>query len=245
MASYATAPELGRYAIRSVDRAEVLRYLGYLGHDVAPGFDEELDARIDRVIARCVDVSQPAGMVRVFDIAAAGTADEPPVLAGTTLRLSGHDISAHLRGARAVALMSVTLGLANERELLRLSLTSPLDQAIFDAAGSALVERAADAAEARIIALAAERGLYANDRYAPGYGDLGLEVQPALLESLNAPKLLGVSLTPSNMLVPTKSETAILGLFDELQEHREDRLCNVCACREFCTIRTQGRTCRG
>ena len=78
MASYATAPELGRYAIRSVDRAEVLRYLGYLGHEVAPGFDEELDARIDRVIARCVDVSQPAGMVRVFDIAAAGTADEPP-----------------------------------------------------------------------------------------------------------------------------------------------------------------------
>lgn len=236
----ATAPELQRYRIDRISRDEVLRYLGYLGQEVAG----ELDARIDAGISRCLRVCRPAGVVRLFDVGE-GEAGDAPSLVGTTLRLIGHDIAAHLAGARAVALASVTLGLPSEQELRRLSLTNPLDQAIFDAAGSALVERAADAAEARVIALADERGLFANGRYAPGYGDLGLEVQGPLLESLNATKLLGITLTSSDMLVPAKSETAVLGLFDEPQPHRAEHPCSTCACRDFCTVKTLGRTCRG
>ena len=38
------------YAIGSVDRGEVLRYLGYRGQSVSP----ELDGRLDALIARAI-----------------------------------------------------------------------------------------------------------------------------------------------------------------------------------------------
>ena len=38
------------YDIRSVDRGEVLRYLGYAGQALSP----ELDGRIDETVARCL-----------------------------------------------------------------------------------------------------------------------------------------------------------------------------------------------
>ena len=278
--SLATAPEVLRFDIGGVERSEVLRYLGYHGQAITP----ELEARLDAVEARCLDVCEPAGVVRVFDVLAdAAVADgltttrtyedgadlahdasqaglagarsygeefgtgNAVLLAGTVLRLTGRDVAAHLDGALGVALLCVTLGMPSERELARLALTCPLDQVIFDSVANALVERAADAAEARVVAMARKHGLYAGDRYAPGYGDLGLDVQGALLDALNARKLLGVSLTPSDLLVPTKSETAVIGLHPEPQPRREGEagLCRTCNMREFCTLRAAGMSCRG
>ena len=231
-------PELRHYDIASVDRAEVLRYLGYRGQSLT----DELDARLDNGIARCLELCQPAGVVRPFRIV--GRDGGEIALEASALRLKGESIARHLDGALAVALLCVTLGLASERELARLALVNPLDQLVFDAAGSALVERAADAAEARVVELAANLGLYTNDRFAPGYGDLSLDVQEPLLDTLNAQRLMGVSLTPSHMLVPTKSETAVIGLFDSPPARREGGLCPECAMRDFCQLRSRGQSCR-
>ena len=237
-------PQQASYAIGSIDRGEVLRYLGYRGQPLTP----ELTARIDAVIDQCLEQCQPRGVWAVF-----GREDAPRAqgqdargiaLAGARLVLPGADIARHLEGACAVALMSVTLGMASERALQRLALTNPMDQVIFDAAANALVERAADAAEAQLVAHAHAQGLYTNDRYAPGYGDLPLTVQAPLLDALGAPKALGVTLTPSHMLVPCKSETAVLGLFTAPPPRREGGMCAVCAMAEFCTLRAQGLFCR-
>ena len=43
------------YEVSSVDRAEVLRYLGYSGQPMTP----ELEARIDGEVARCLSVIPP------------------------------------------------------------------------------------------------------------------------------------------------------------------------------------------
>ena len=166
------------------------------------------------------------------------------VLRGTTLAPRGRDICAHLAGAVSVGVLAVTLGLACERELRRLSITDPLDGMIFDAAATTLVERAADAAEAQLVAVASERGLYTNSRYSPGYGDWGLEAQPQMLAAVDAQRQLGLTLTPTLLLVPTKSVTAVVGMFATPQPTSK-RLCGKCLCREFCTIRKKGRTCRG
>lgn len=166
------------------------------------------------------------------------------VLRGTTLAPRGRDICAHLAGAVSVGVLAVTLGLACERELRRLSVTDPLDGVIFDAAATTLVERAADAAEAQLVAVASERGLFTNSRYSPGYGDWGLEAQPQMLAAVDAQRQLGLTLTPTLLLVPTKSVTAVVGMFATPQPTSK-RLCGKCLCREFCTIRKKGRTCRG
>lgn len=89
-----------------------------------------------------------------------------------------------------------------------------------------------------------ERGLFPNARYSPGYGDWGLDAQPQMLAAVDAQRRLGLTLTPTLLLVPTKSVTAVIGLFDEPQPTHL-RLCSKCHCREFCEIRKTGRTCRG
>ena len=230
------------YDIRSVERSEVLRYLGYAGQPLT----SELDARVDEMVGRCLEVARPRGCVRVVDVAERVEAGGVPVvrLAGTALELGGRSIERHLEGARAVAVLAVTAGMGVDAELRRLSLTDRVGQLLLDAAGTALVERAADAAEASVVARAAERGLFANGRFSPGYGDLPLAVQPVLLATLDAQRLLGITLSSELLMTPTKSVTAVVGLFDEPRPAARPG-CAECACREFCTLRAAGTTCRG
>ena len=228
------------YDVRSVDRAEVLRYLGYAGQEVS----SELDARVDAAVARCLAVARPRGVVRVFDVATRGEKDGAPVirLDGCALELRGRSIAAHLDGAVAVGVLAVTAGLALDAELRRISLTDPVGQLVCDAAGSALVERAADAAEASVVAVAADRGLFCGSRFSPGYGDLPLDTQVALLSALDAQRRLGVTLSADFLMSPSKSVTAVIGLFPE---PRAEALpsCATCHCRDFCPLRRSGRTC--
>lgn len=230
------------YDVRSVDRGEVLRYLGYAGQPITP----ELDARIDEVVARCLATCRPRGVRRVFDVAARGEKDGAPVisLAGASLELVGHSIAEHLDGAVAVGVLAVTVGMGVEAELRRLSLTDPLAQVIFDAAGTAAVERAADAAEAGVVAEAASRGLFCGARFSPGYGDLPLATQPVLLASLDAQRALGITLSRELLMSPTKSVTAVVGLF-ERPRGTAHASCAGCPCRDFCVLLRAGGTCRG
>ena len=230
------------YDVRSVERGEVLRYLGYAGQALTP----ELDARIDEVVAHCLATCRPRGVTRVFGVAGRGEKGGVPVLrlSGTALELAGRSIAEHLEGAVAVGVLAVTVGMGAEAELRRLSLIDPTAQVIFDAAGTAAVERAADAAEASIVAEAHERGLFCGTRFSPGYGDLPLSTQPVLLDALDAGRLLGIRLSPALLMSPTKSVTAVVGLF-ELPRPEAHASCAGCPCRDFCVLLRAGSTCRG
>lgn len=206
--------------------AEILRYLGYDGQALTG----ELSERIAGVCACCDAVARPASAWRSF--------------APASLHLPGTDIAHHLDGAVEVVLMAVTLGHGVDRELRRLSLTDPLEQVLFDAAATAAVERLADQTEARIREEAHERGLFCGWRFSPGYGDLPLDVQANLLARLDAMRRLGITLTPSNLMVPTKSVTAIIGIHRTPQSGLASS-CDLCALRPHCGLRTRGTTCRG
>ncbi len=104
--------------------------------------------------------------------------------------------------------------MANEAAMARRKAQSALDAAIYGAAGSSLVESVADACEAAVVADAAKWGMRTNWRYSPGYGDLPLALQPEIVRVLAADKRLGMVATESNLLIPTKSVTAFVGLFD-------------------------------
>lgn len=235
------ALKVEKYQVTSVDRAEVLRYMGYSGQPMT----DELDARIDGVVERCLGIAQPMASWDVFDVAGREPLEDgrPAVqLAGTSLQLIGESMEKHMAGAVAAAVMAVTAGMGVERELRRLSLTDPVEQVIFDAAGTTTVERAADACEASVVAWARERGLYANFRFSPGYGDMPLETQPVLLATVDAQRRLGIALSKSLLMTPTKSVTAIIGLFEEPQPSSHAS-CKDCLCSDFCRIRATGRPC--
>ena len=113
---------------------------------------------------------------------------------------------------------------------------------IFDEAGTTAVERAADACEASIVAAAHERGLYTNFRFSPGYGDMPLSAQPVLLATLDAQRRPGITLSKSLLMTPTKSVTAVVGLFGEPQPSSHVR-CADCLCGDFCRILRTGSPC--
>ena len=121
---------------------------------------------------------------------------------------------------------------------LRETLTEPFGDAV------ALNLRAADAAEADVVAEAAARGLHCGTRFSPGYGDLPLSTQPVLLGALDAGRLLGITLSPALLMSPTKSVTAVVGLFERPRPGVRIS-CAGCPCRDFCVLLRAGSTCRG
>lgn len=212
----------------TLEHSALLRYLGYRGQEITPELNERMVAMSDR----CEAVARPASVVQAY------SAKSLP------LSLPGSDIAKHLRDAREVVLFAVTIGHDVDKELRRLGVVDPVGQVLFDAAATAAIEREADRVEARIRADAAERGMFCSWRFSPGYGDLPLDVQPAFLQVLNATRRLGITLTPNNLMVPTKSVTAIVGIHPTPQPGLASS-CSVCQLAEFCSLRSRGTTCGG
>lgn len=209
-----------RNAACRVDQSEALRYLGYSDQEI-PG---ELAARIDAAIELCERVSRPMWAYRVVD--------GPGPIAG----------------ASAVAFLACTIGFGFDREARRLAASGEeaVEAVVFDAAGSSLVEACADACELEVHRAAAAEGLFAGQRMSPGYGDLPLAFSDDIVRALDAGKRLGVSLTESGLLVPQKSVTALVGLFEREEDaRRARRSCADCVVRADCAYLAAGRPCSG
>lgn len=157
---------------------------------------ESAPTMLGETVQRLTDAASPAALLavgeRTDELASLLSLDGIPALDGTR-----------------IALLAVTLGHGVDR-LLRTYARRGVSDAFFaDAAASAMAEAAANAADARL------RRLYPDvrfgRRFSPGYGRLPLSVQPALLSLLGAGQRLGIRLTESSLMLPTKSITAILG----------------------------------
>lgn len=138
--------------------------------------------------------------------------------------------------------MACTLGLRSERALHRMIAIDAVDALIYGSACTDLVERAADVLETRIVSEAGRRGLYANYRYSPGYGDFDLAIQGPFIKTLDAGRQLGITVTDDNLLIPAKSITAVVGLYPHLPDQAKIG-CDWCDCRDSCAIHAHGDTC--
>lgn len=115
-----------------------------------------------------------------------------------------------LRGCKTAFVFAVTTGIGVDRLLSRLSVVSAAKHFITDAVASAAAESFCDYVDDM---LRKSRGK--PHRFSPGYGDLALEVQPELLNMLNASKNIGITINKSLLMTPVKSITAIMGGCDE------------------------------
>lgn len=122
-----------------------------------------------------------------------------------------HALASHLDGCHAAFLVCGTIGAQFDAFQRRVSVLSGADALIVQAAGAAFIEKWMDAVEGEIRGeLAAGESLVA--RYSPGYGDFPLAAQRELLEILDTPRGIGVSLTSTLTMVPTKSVSAVIGV---------------------------------
>ena len=211
---------------------EALRYLG-----AGEGADEALRERVEGQAARLTALVRPRYWYRVTPVTHGA---QGILLAEAGLFLTGRTAALMLEECGQAVLLACTLG-AQFDALLRTEQARDMAQAvILDACGSAWVEAGCDRAEEEIAGRFP--GKYLTDRFSPGYGDLPLTVQPELCRALDAQRRLGLCVTPSLLLTPGKSVTAVLGIADRPQRRRV-RGCACCSMKQTCTLRKRGMTC--
>lgn len=121
--------------------------------------------------------------------------------------IESYDLAKTLKGCNEAYILGVTIGIGADRLISRLAVTSPAESFITDALASAAAESLCEYAD-NILRGEGEKPF----RFAPGYGDMPLSYQPAVLEALNADYTLGIRLNSSLLMTPMKSITAILGI---------------------------------
>ena len=98
---------------------------------------------------------------------------------------------------------------------------------LYQAAAAAMIETVCDGVNDAIRREAAGEGLYCRPRFSPGYGDFSIEHQRDFARLLDTPRQIGLTVTESCLLAPTKSVTAVIGLTNTPQPcHRSG--CESC-----------------
>ena len=146
------------------------------------------------------------------------TEAELPMLRIAGMEIRSRSLSRNLRGCENVYLMAATLGIGPDRLIARASVTHMSRAVTLQAAAAAMIESWCDEVNQKIIREASEQGFYCRPRFSPGYGDFPLEYQQDFAQILRMQKEIGVSLTESLLMIPTKSVTAVIGITGDRQD---------------------------
>ena len=221
--------------LERINRKEVLRYLGYKGISA----DATVNMLIDECEAEVIKAAVPRDTYRVTGVTQTADGVE---LDGTGLILRGNSIKEHLKGCDRAALIAVTLSEGIDR-MLRIMQTLDLAKAVVsDSLASAAIEQVCDKLEAIIKEELPEYNQ--TFRFGIGYGDLPLSQQGEFLKVLNAPKLIGLNVGKTDMMVPTKSVTAVIGLTTG-EVSAKNKGCMSCNLKGTCSFRESGGHCNG
>ena len=128
-------------------------------------------------------------------------------------RLRSEALSRYLKGCFGIVLFVATVGLEIDRRVGRYSSLSPTRAFAYDALGSERVESLCDALCEELASEYGSRGVGLKNRFSPGYADFPLEVQRAVFSTLEPTAKIGVTLNDSLLMIPTKSVSAIIGLY--------------------------------
>ncbi len=139
-------------------------------------------------------------------------AEYPVKVAGDSLDLGfavvrSADLAKCLADCDRVVLFAATVGLAPDRLSEKYRRLSPEKALYANAVGAERVEALCDAFCANLAETNATK-----PRFSPGYGDLPLVLQTEIFAALDCPRKIGVTLTDSLLMTPTKSVTALVGI---------------------------------
>ena len=85
---------------------------------------------------------------------------------------------------------------------------------VFQAVSVAFLEEFCDEKNRELKEEYQKQGRYLRPRFSPGYGDFSLECQRQLVSALDLGRRIGVTLTDSLLMAPSKSITAVIGISD-------------------------------
>lgn len=205
-------------------REAALRYLGY--------GDQEPDEETERLLAVCLDevkkTAQPSICSAKFHLA-----KDPLRIEETGDKILGEQMKELLSECGACLLIGATLGVELERIIKRYSKVDMTKATVMDAAAGAYLEKVCDEYERKLG--------YKNRTYraCPGYGDFPLEFNRRIAAILDVHKRIGVTITPSNLLIPQKSMLGLIGIGNPGRRKK----CGVCIMKDDCPFRKRGQRC--
>ncbi len=184
-----------------VNVREILRYAGVRG---------EADEGTSRLLDACFQECRTAFSYRVCCIELARS--DLQKIAGAA---ESKKLAATLKGSERVLLFAATVGVGIDRLIARYATFAPSKALLFQAIGTERIEALCDKFCQDRAAWYAQKGKYLTRRFSPGYGDFPLTAQRDILRIVNGTARIGVSLTDSLLMLPTKSVTALVGIADE------------------------------
>lgn len=198
---------------------EAARYLGYGKHEIDPETEKLLDSCREQLWPllqpkcvyapdRILDRDPEGGVMHLAEFG--------------EIRSAG--LTKHLAGCDRVLFMAATLGAGTDQLIRRYQKVQPSRSAVLSALGSAAIETVCDLAEDKITDRVCHTA-----RFSPGYGDWPLATQTSFLEFLDMGRKLGICLSESCLMTPTKSVTAVIGLSNAPTAHLSGKKgCETC-----------------
>lgn len=156
--------------------------------------------------------------------------------------LIGSSIQSFLRKPDKIILCATTLGSEVDQLIRKESIMSISTAVLYDTAAMVVIEEALDEWMETLKTVEACKGLYLSARFSPGYGDMPLTMQADILRELDAQKRIGLTVSESNILLPKKSVTAIIGVYKENFVSNYSN-CDSCLIRPVCKKRERGEYC--
>ena len=215
-----------------LNQSEILHYLG-----INQTISDEMRLHISAISTNLTSRIHPRYTYKVFPLL---HQDSQIFIQNTGILLTDTLSQKMLAQCDQIILLACTLGSVFDTMLRTEQTRNMADAVILNACGSTLVEFGCDAAETEIKSRFPNHFL--TDRFSPGYGDLPLTLQPAICTALDSIRRIGLYVTDSCLLNPSKSVTALIGLSEKPQMARI-RGCDYCSMRETCMLRKGGKRC--
>lgn len=182
-----------------MNKAEILRYL----RTSSRVDDERLLSLIDSCCEEVNNCVKPKTLHRIFDCQV--TEDE--IIVENKI-FKSRRLAENLKGCKKVCLFGATLGTECDRLLRTYASTDIARTVVLQACLASKIEEVCDSLEDKL----KEEGMSLRQRYSPGYFDLDITENRKIFELLELTKRIGLTLTDTCQMVPTKSVTAFIGV---------------------------------
>ena len=147
------------------------------------------------------------------------------------LQTKSKSLERNLRDCERVILFAATLGSRVDVLLHRYNMIQMSKAVVMQAASVAMLETFCDEKNQELKSSYEAKGWYLRPRFSPGYGDFPLECQREIAPALEMGKRIGVNLTDTLLMMPSKSVTAVIGA-SRLPRNCTVQGCEVCAKRD-------------
>lgn len=190
------------FASPELSRREILRYMGCRGSN----------AETEDLIDRGLELSLNKLTYKVCFCEFPIKFSENEIDLGFAVTNS-KDLLKNLDGCENIVVFAATVGLELDRLILRHSRTSPSLAVCLQAIGAERIEALCDAFCNELKEKYESDGKKLRPRFSAGYGDLPIELQRYIFRALDCEKRIGLTLNDSMLMSPTKSVTAIVGIY--------------------------------